>query len=69
MKPSSSRIAKRVLASALAGLAFGALAQEQTIRIGLVAPMSGALAVSGKANQKGGQLAVDELNRQQLRIV
>ena len=68
MKPSSSRIAKRVLASALAGLAFGALAQEQTIRIGLVAPMSGALAVSGKANQKGGQLAVDELNRQQLRI-
>jgi branched-chain amino acid transport system substrate-binding protein len=68
MKPSSSRMARRVLASALAGLAFGALAQEQTIRIGLVAPMSGALAVSGKANQKGGQLAVDELNRQQLRI-
>lgn len=30
MKPSSSRMARRVLASALAGLAFGALAQEQT---------------------------------------
>jgi len=42
--------------------ATSAAAQEQVVRIGHVAPMSGAIAHLGKDNENGARMAIDELN-------
>jgi branched-chain amino acid transport system substrate-binding protein len=47
------------LALAVAGSAF---AQEQIVKIGHVAPMSGPIAHLGKDNENGAKMAIDELN-------
>src|SRR3990167_4866827 len=47
------------IAFALAGTAF---AQEQVVKIGHVAPISGAIAHLGKDNENGARMAIDELN-------
>lgn len=60
--------AKWPLAFLLAGAACSVAAQNIVVRIGVVAPMSGALAVSGRANERGARLAVEELNLQDFRI-
>lgn len=52
-------------------LAVGSLqtqAQDIPVRIGLVAPMSGALAVTGRANEQGARLAIDELNLKNIKL-
>ncbi len=43
-------------------LAGSASAQEQVIKIGHVAPLSGAIAHLGKDNENGAKMAIDELN-------
>jgi branched-chain amino acid transport system substrate-binding protein len=51
------------LAGAIAfAFAGAASAQEQVIKIGHVAPMSGAIAHLGKDNENGARMAIDELN-------
>ena len=47
------------IAFAFAGLAA---AQEQVVKIGHVAPISGAIAHLGKDNENGARMAIDELN-------
>lgn len=48
-----------LIATAFAG---AATAQEQVVRLGHVAPTSGAIAHLGKDNENGARMAVDELN-------
>jgi len=51
------------LAGALAfAFAGAASAQEQVVKIGHVAPISGAIAHLGKDNENGARMAIDELN-------
>jgi branched-chain amino acid transport system substrate-binding protein len=51
------------LAGAIAfALAGTAAAQEQVVKIGHVAPLSGAIAHLGKDNENGARMAIDELN-------
>ncbi|MEZ2294819.1 branched-chain amino acid ABC transporter substrate-binding protein [Variovorax sp. RCC_210] len=57
-----------LLAAILTVFGQNAAAQEILVRIGLVAPLSGALAVSGNGNEKGARLAVEELNSQAVKI-
>ena len=64
---STARIAlkrRHVLGMAAAGAltATGARADEETIKIGVVVPLSGAFAASGQDELHGAQLAVDEIN-------
>ena len=47
------------IAFAFAGVAA---AQEQVVKIGHVAPISGAIAHLGKDNENGARMAIDELN-------
>jgi branched-chain amino acid transport system substrate-binding protein len=56
-----------VLASAMA-VASMAMAQEQVIKIGHVAPLSGAIAHLGKDNENGARLAIEELNAKGISI-
>jgi branched-chain amino acid transport system substrate-binding protein len=55
-----------IQAGAAASAALGApgllLAQARTVKIGLVHPVSGALAYSGGQSRMGAQLAIDEIN-------
>jgi branched-chain amino acid transport system substrate-binding protein len=46
----------------LAALSSLAMAQEQVVKIGHVAPLSGAIAHLGKDNEYGARLAIEELN-------
>lgn len=51
------------LAGAIAFILAGtAAAQEQVVKIGHVAPLSGAIAHLGKDNENGARMAIDELN-------
>ena len=51
------------LAGAIAlALAGSAMAQEQVVKIGHVAPISGSTAHLGKDNENGARMAIDELN-------
>ena len=51
------------LAGAIAlALAGSVAAQEQVVKIGHVAPISGAIAHLGKDNENGARMAIDELN-------
>ncbi|HNZ89801.1 MAG TPA: branched-chain amino acid ABC transporter substrate-binding protein [Acidovorax sp.] len=52
-------------AMAVTGMAF---AQEQVVKIGHVAPMSGAQASYGKDNENGARMAIQELNAQGITI-
>jgi len=58
----------QVCALALAMQAACSAQDLLTVRIGLVAPTSGALAATGWANQRGAQFAIDEVNAQRLKI-
>ena len=53
---------KLTAVAALATLSGLTLAQEQVVKIGHVAPVSGAIAHLGKDNEYGARLAVEELN-------
>lgn len=57
-----------VLKLVLAGASLPSSAQNLTVRIGLVAPMSGPLSETGWANAKGARLAIDELNAKNLKL-
>ncbi len=53
---------KLTLVASMAALSGLAIAQEQVVKIGHVAPVSGAIAHLGKDNENGARLAVEELN-------
>ena len=55
-------------AFALAGLAAGAMAQEVVVKIGHRGPLSGAQAFSGKDNENGARLAIEELNAKPITV-
>ncbi len=57
-----------VSALALAGLASGAFAQETVVKIGHSGPLSGAQAFSGKDNENGARLAIEELNAKPITV-
>jgi branched-chain amino acid transport system substrate-binding protein len=66
-----SRTCSRIAASGIAMctiFALGACSSEIEVRIGVVAPMSGALAQIGKDIEHGAQVAVDELNNEHFAI-
>ena len=58
------------LAAAIALLAAGgsALAQDATVKIGHVGPLTGAIAHLGKDNENGARLAIEEINKAGLTI-
>ena len=53
-----------------ASMAFASavIAQEQVIKIGHVAPLSGAIAHLGKDNENGARLAIEDLNAKGISI-
>ena len=59
---------KLTVAAAIAAVAGMASAQEQVVRIGHVAPLSGAQAHYGKDNENGARMAIDDLNAQGITI-
>jgi hypothetical protein len=52
-----------MIAAASSGFAGVTAAQQQTVRIGLAGPLSGSSAHSGKDNENGARLAIEDLNR------
>ena len=58
---------KLTVAAAIAAIAGVAAAQE-VVRIGHVAPISGAQAHYGKDNENGSRMAIEELNAQGVEI-
>ena len=59
---------KLTAAAAIAAVAGLAAAQEQVVKIGHVAPVSGAQAHYGKDNENGVRMAIEDLNAQKLTI-
>ena len=59
---------KLTVLAAIATCAGTAFAQEQIVKIGHVAPMSGSQAHYGKDNENGARMAVEELNTQGIMI-
>jgi branched-chain amino acid transport system substrate-binding protein len=59
---------KLTVVATLAALSGVALAQEQVVKIGHVAPLSGAIAHLGKDNENGARLAIEELNAKGVNI-
>ena len=60
---------KLSVAAALAAIAGMASAQDvQVVKIGHVAPVSGAQAHYGKDNENGARMAIEELNTQNIVI-
>ena len=59
---------KLTVAAALAAVAGMAAAQEQVIKIGHVAPVSGPQAHYGKDNENGARMAIEDLNAQGITI-
>ncbi|KAB2895797.1 MAG: branched-chain amino acid ABC transporter substrate-binding protein [Burkholderiaceae bacterium] len=59
---------KLTVAAAIAVVAGMASAQEQVVKIGHVAPMSGPQASYGKDNENGARMAVEDLNAQGVTI-
>jgi ABC-type branched-subunit amino acid transport system substrate-binding protein len=55
-------------ALALAALTAGAAAQDTVVRIGPSGPLSGAQAFSGKDNENGARLAIEELNAKPITV-
>jgi len=59
---------KLTLVASMVALSGLAMAQEQVVKIGHVAPISGAIAHLGKDNENGARLAVEELNAKGISI-
>ena len=59
---------KLTVAAAIAAVAGMASAQDQVVKIGHVAPISGAQAHYGKDNENGARMAIEELNAQGVTI-
>ena len=59
---------KLTVVAAIAAAAGMAFAQEQVVKIGHVAPVSGAQAHYGKDNENGARMAIEELNAQGVTI-
>ena len=59
---------KLTVVAAIAAVAGVASAQEQVVKIGHVAPVSGAQAHYGKDNENGARMAIEELNAQGVTI-
>ena len=59
---------KLTVAAAFAAVAGMALAQEQVVKIGHVAPVPGAQALYGKDNENGARMAIEDLNAQGVTI-
>ena len=59
---------KLTVVAAIAAVAGMASAQEQVVKIGHVAPMSGPQASYGKDNENGARMAIEELNAQGVTI-
>jgi branched-chain amino acid transport system substrate-binding protein len=59
---------KLTVAAAIAAVAGIASAQEQVVKIGHVAPVSGAQAHYGKDNENGVRMAIEDLNKQNITI-
>eukprot|EP01041_Mallomonas_annulata_P021167 gene21167-41140_t len=59
---------KLTVVAAIAAAAGVASAQEQVVKIGHVAPVSGAQAHYGKDNENGARMAIEELNAQGVTI-
>src|SRR3978361_1716149 len=59
---------KLTAAMAIAALCGAVSAQEQVVKIGSVAPMSGAQAHYGKDNENGVRMAIEDLNGQNITI-
>jgi branched-chain amino acid transport system substrate-binding protein len=59
---------KLTLVASMVALSGLAIAQEQVVKIGHVAPISGAIAHLGKDNENGARLAVEELNAKGISI-
>lgn len=59
---------KLTVVAAIAAAAGLASAQEQVVRIGHVAPLSGAQAHYGKDNENGVRMAIEDLNKQNITI-
>ncbi|WBS01994.1 branched-chain amino acid ABC transporter substrate-binding protein [Pseudoduganella sp. SL102] len=57
-----THLAAALALAAMSAMAAGAAAQETVVRIGHSGPLSGAQAFSGKDNENGARLAVEELN-------
>jgi ABC-type branched-subunit amino acid transport system substrate-binding protein len=55
-------------ALALASLAAGAVAQDAVVKVGHSGPLSGAQAFSGKDNENGARLAIEELNAKPITV-
>lgn len=61
--------AKAVICASITGLfAVTASAAEVTVKIGHSGPLSGPQSISGKDNERGVRLAIDELNASKLRV-
>lgn len=58
----------KAIALATALLATGAVSAQEVIKIGHVAPVSGAQAHYGKDNENGARMAIEELNTQNISI-
>jgi len=59
---------KLTVAAAIAAVAGLSSAQEQVVKIGHVAPLSGAQAHYGKDNENGVRMAIEDLNKQNIVI-
>ena len=59
---------KLTAAMAIAAACGVAAAQEQVVKIGHVAPLSGAQAHYGKDNENGVRMAIEDLNAQKVKI-
>ena len=59
---------KLTVVAAIAAVAGMASAQEQVVKIGHVAPVSGAQAHYGKDNENGARMAIEEINSQGITI-
>ncbi|MCD6078755.1 MAG: transporter substrate-binding protein, partial [Ramlibacter sp.] len=59
---------KLTVAMAIAAACGVAAAQEQVVKIGHVAPLSGAQAHYGKDNENGVRMAIEDLNAQKIKI-
>ncbi len=68
MKTSFSLSQSAVVAAALASISVGAVAADVVVKIGHVAPVSGAQAHYGRDNENGARLAIDDLNAQGVKI-
>jgi len=68
--PSKFPMAPLALAALLCALCtpFAALAQEQSVKIGVTGPLSGANAFAGKDNENGVRLAIEELNARKIKV-